>query len=148
VEANRLKQGDLLVLHSVSGRNTVPVEMAMEAREQGVFTIALTNIRYSSAVTSRHESGKRLFEVCDLVIDNGGVPGDAAVSLPGLPEAMGPTSTAAGSALLNGLLIEAVERLLARGITPPVFLSANVDGGDEHNRLLFEEYKDQIHYNG
>lgn len=146
VEQNGLKAGDVLLIHSVSGRNTVPVEMAIEAKAIGVTTIALTSLAYSRSVTSRHASGKRLFEVCDRVLDNGGVPGDAAVTLPGLPEAIGPTSTAAGAALLNALVIEAVECLLARGVTPPVFLSANLDGGDAHNRAIFEQYKDQIHY--
>lgn len=146
VEQNGLQAGDLLLIHSVSGRNTVPVEMALEAKARGVTTIALTSVAYSQSVTSRHESGKRLYEVCDLVIDNGGVPGDAAVTLPGLPEAIGPTSTSAGAALLNALVIEAVACLLANGTTPPVFLSANLDGGDAHNRAIFEQYKDQIHY--
>ena len=59
---------------------------------------------------------------------------------------MGPTSTAVGASLINTIVIEAVERLIARGIVPPVFMSANLDGGDEHNRKIFEEYKDNIFY--
>ena len=133
-------------IHSVSGRNTVPVEMAIEAKAAGIFTICITNLDYSKGVTSRHPSGKRLFEVCDLVIDNCGEKGDAAVSLEGLPEKIGPTSTAVGTALLNAMVIEAVEKMIADGIVPPVFMSANIDGGDEHNARIFEEYKDNIFY--
>ncbi len=147
LKENRVKEGDVLIIHSVSGRNNVPVEMAIEARKLGVTTVAITNIAYSSAVTSRHPSGKRLFEVCDLVLDNKGDVGDAAVTLEGLPEKIGPTSTAVGAALINAVVIETVGKMLEDGKIPPVFLSANLDGGDEHNKRIFEEYADQIFYN-
>ncbi|HIU29112.1 MAG TPA: SIS domain-containing protein [Candidatus Egerieisoma faecipullorum] len=143
---NHLRKGDVLLIHSVSGRNTVPVEMAIEASKTGVYVIALTNMEYSSGVASRHPSGKKLYEVSDLVLDNCGVAGDAAIRLEGLEEAIGPTSTAVGAALVNGLMIEVVEKLIEDKIVPPVFLSANLDGGDEHNRKIFEEYKDNIFY--
>lgn len=143
---NHLRKGDVLLIHSVSGRNTVPVEMAIEASKTGIYVIALTNMEYSSGAASRHPSGKKLYEVSDLVLDNCGVPGDAAIRLEGLEEAVGPTSTAVGAALMNGLIIEVVEKLINDKIVPPVFLSANLDGGDEHNRKIFKEYKDNIFY--
>ena len=143
---NHLRKGDVLLIHSVSGRNTVPVEMAIEASKTGVYVIALTNMEYSSGAASRHPSGKKLYEVSDLVLDNCCVPGDAAIRLEGLEEAVGPTSTAVGAALMNGLIIEVVEKLINDKIVPPVFLSANLDGGDEHNRKIFKEYKDNIFY--
>ena len=143
---NHVGEGDVLLLHSVSGRNTVPVEMAIEAKAMGVHTVCITNLEYSGSVTSRHPSGKRLFEVCDIVIDNCGVTGDAAVKLDGLEEKIGPTSTTVGTAILNAIVIEAVEQMIADGIVPPVFMSANIDGGDAHNARIFEEYKDNIFY--
>ena len=146
LKQNHVGEGDVLLLHSVSGRNTVPVEMAIEARAMGVHTVCITNLEYSNAVTSRHPSGKHLFEVCDIVIDNCGVTGDAAVKLDGLEEKIGPTSTTVGTAILNAIVIEAVEQMIADGIVPPVFMSANIDGGDAHNARIFEEYKDNIFY--
>lgn len=146
LKENRVKPGDVLILHSVSGRNNVPVEMALEARAMGVITICITNLEYSRSVSSRHPSGKRLFEACDIVIDNCGCTGDAAVALEGLSERIGPTSTAVGTALVNALVIETVGGMLADGVTPPVFMSANLDGGDAHNKKIFEEYKDNIFY--
>ena len=146
LEQNRLQAGDLLILHSVSGRNAVPVDMALWAAGHGVATVCLTNLAYSAAITARHPSGKRLFEVCDIVIDNKGAVGDAAVSLPGLPEKIGPTSTVVGAALINAIVIDAVEQLLADGLVPPVLMSANLDGGDAHNARIFEEYRDNIFY--
>lgn len=145
-DENKLKKGDVLIIHSVSGRNTVPVEMAQEASKSGVKTIAITNMEYSRAVTGRSPDKKKLYEVCDIVIDNCGCVSDASITIEGLPEKIGPTSTAVGSALLNALVIESVEKLIADGVVPPVFLSANIDGGTEHNAKVLEEYKDNIFY--
>ena len=145
-EENKLRRGDLLIIHSVSGRNTVPVELAIEAREHGVTTVALTNVSYSSSVTSRAPCGKRLFEVCDVVIDNCGCPGDACCEIDGLPEKIGPTSTAVGATIINAVIIDAVETLIGRGVVPPVFMSANLDGGPEHNDKILKEYNNNIFY--
>lgn len=146
LKENHVKEGDVLILHSVSGRNNVPVEMALEAKELGISTICITNLAYSQSVTSRHPSGKRLFEACDTVIDNCGCVGDAAIFLEGLPERIGPTSTVVGAALVNALVIETVGGMLSDGVLPPVFMSANLDGGDAHNKKIFEAYKDNIFY--
>ncbi|NLO45827.1 MAG: SIS domain-containing protein [Clostridiales bacterium] len=146
LESNNLKSGDMLILHSNSGRNTVPIEMAVEARQKGVFTVGFTSLKHSNSVTSRHPSGKHLCDVCDIVIDNCGVPGDAAIKLEGLAEMIGPTSTAVGVSLINSIVIETVEKLIADGIVPPIFMSANLDGGDEHNKKIFDEYADNIFY--
>ena len=110
-----LKEGDFLLIHSVSGRNAVSVDMALEASKRGVFVACLTNVKYSESVSSRHSSGKRLFEVCSLVLDNCGDIGDAAVSFSGFAEKTGPTSTAAGAAVLNAVVAEAVGIFLEKG---------------------------------
>lgn len=143
---NHVKADDVLIIHSVSGRNTVPVEMAQEAARLGVHTVCITNLNYSRTVTSRAPSGRRLFEVCDIVIDNCGAAGDASIALEGLEEKIGPTSTAVGAVLMNALVIETVELLLNNDIIPPIFMSANLNDGDEHNEQIFEKYKDNIFY--
>ena len=100
----------------------------------------------SSISTSRHSSGKRLFECADLVLDNCGAVGDAAVSIEDFAERTGPTSTAVGAAILNAMVCAAVGEFKRRGVTPPVFVSANLEGGDAHNKTVMEQYKDQICY--
>ena len=139
--------GDVLIAHSVSGRNPVTVEVAMEAKRAGAAVIALTNVAYSQSVLSRHPSGKRLYEVADIVLDNHGEIGDAAVPIAGVDQKAGPTSTVVGAAILNAIIAELVQRLVKGGMDcPPVFYSANLDGGDELNRSLALEYADCIHY--
>jgi uncharacterized phosphosugar-binding protein len=146
IAAHPLKAGDVMILHSVSGRNAVPIDAALSAKAAGLYTICLSNLKTSSAVPSRHESGKRLYEVCDLVIDNCGSYGDAELELPGFPEKIAPTSTAVGAALLNAVVARTVALILEMGLRPPVFVSSNVPGGDKHNARIMEEQGAQIHY--
>jgi uncharacterized phosphosugar-binding protein len=141
-----IKKGDLIIVHSVSGRNPVAIDLVLTAKEKGATIIAITNVKYSSMVTSRHKSGKRLFEVADLVIDNHGDLGDACVDIDGLQQKVAPTSTVIGASILNIIVSETVQVLVSKKIVPPVFFSANIDGGDEHNRNILTEYKEVIHY--
>lgn len=127
LNAYPLEPGDVLVIASNSGRNAVPVDMALLARERAITTIAITSLAHSRAFPSRHPSGQRLFEVADLVLDNAGVPGDAALDLPGLPRRIGPTSTLVGALLLNALVARAIERAIESGHTPDVYASSNAD---------------------
>lgn len=140
------KKGDTLFIHSVSGRNPVSIEMALSARHHGLNTIALTNLNYSQQVTSRDLSGKRLFEVCDIVIDNCGDFEDSSMQLDGLEQKMGPTSTIIGALIVNMIVMRTVDNLLQQGITPPVFHSANIDGGDAFNAEIMTRFKDRIYY--
>ena len=135
---------DVLFLISNSGRNSVPIDGALEGKKRGAVTVAVTSMTHSSAVTSRHPSGKRLFEVCDYVLDNCGVYGDACIELPGLTQAISPTSTVLGAALINLVMTETVRLLLERGVMPPVFASANTDEGDKANKAVIAEYKKRI----
>ncbi len=57
------------------------------------------------------------------------------------------TSTVIGAAILNSIVAATAQNLVKNGMKrPPIFYSANIDGGDELNEKLFEEYKDSIHY--
>lgn len=139
-----LGKDDLLLIASVSGRNPVAVELCTGARQRGTRVIALTSLTYSQTVAGR--GGGRLFEVADIVLDLPGVRGDAAIELDGLEQRVGPTSTAVGSAILQGLMVEVAARLLERGVQPPVFVSGNIDGADERNQALMARYRDRLSY--
>lgn len=140
-------EDDVLILHSVSGRNPIIIDLALAAKEKGVKIIGLTNVSYSQSVSSRHSSGKRLFEVSDIVIDNHGDIGDGSCELDGIQQKVGPSSTVVGATILNTIIVEVTRNLIAEGIQyPPIFYSANLDGGDKLNQELFENYREMIHY--
>lgn len=136
----KVDANDTLMIISNSGRNSVPVEMALEAKKRGTKVIALTSLTHSMQTTSRHTSGKKLYEVADVVIDNGAPKGDAAYEIEGLDTPTGPTSDAIGVTIAQALIAQVIDNLVKAGKTPPVFKSSNVDGADDYNNELFEKY--------
>ena len=140
------KAGDVLILHSVSGRNAVTIDMAEAAKEKGMTLIVVTNMNTATSVTSRHPSGKLLHDFADILIDNHGDHGDATVKLEGFEQRIASSSTVVGAAILNAVMVRACEMLLERGINPPVFMSGNIDGGDAYNKAVIAEHKENIFY--
>lgn len=135
-------ENDTIFLFSNSGRNAVPLEMALEMKKRNVRTICITNMAQSSQATSRHSSGLRLFEICDIVIDNCGCVGDAAMEIG--PYRCSPTSTVIGAAILQAIVCGVVAQLHEKAIVPEVFCSSNVDGGDEKNHHMIAQYRKEI----
>lgn len=140
------KEKDVIIIHSVSGRNAVTVDMAKAAREKGLTVIVITNLNTATAVTSRHPSGKMLHDFADILIDNHGDYGDASVELAGFVQRIASTSTVVGAAILNAVIARACEMLWEEGIQPPVFMSGNVDGGDAFNKAVIAEHAGNIFY--
>lgn len=140
-----VERGDVLMVASNSGRNAVPIEMVLAAQQRGLKVIVITNLAHCRAWPSRHRSGKNLADVADLVIDNCGVAGDAALELPGMPARLGPTSTITGALIVNSIIVQAIENALAREVTPEIYISSNSDG-DDHNEKLLQKYKHRIRH--
>jgi uncharacterized phosphosugar-binding protein len=134
---------DAFVLISSSGVNGAVVELAMLVKERGHPLIAITSVTHSTRMTSRHPSGGKLLDLADVVLDNGAPYGDAVLELPG-GGTYGAVSTITSALLAQLVVTRTIERLVALGETPPVYLSANVAGGDEHNRALEARYAGRI----
>ena len=141
-----VSEGDVLIIHSVSGRNAVTIDVAESAREKGMTVIVVTNMNTASSVTSRHPSGKMLHDFADILIDNHGDLGDATIKLEGFEQKLASSSTVVGAAILNAVTARASEILWEKGIQPPVFMSANIDGGDAYNQAVIQKHKNQIFY--
>ncbi len=139
-----LQAGDTLIVISNSGTNSVPLEMAMGAKERGVYVIAITSLKHSKKVTARHESGKKLFEVADLVIDNQTEYGDASFLVPGCDITTGPISDFIGIALVQALVVAITEALVAKGIDPPILCSSNVDDGAKRNAKYLDGFRENF----
>lgn len=139
-----MSENDTVIIISNSGRNGVIVDMALLCKEKGLNVIALTNLEHTYAGASRHKCGKRLCEIADTVLDNGGCVGDACVEIDGVSGKICPTSTVCGALILNAVVAEVVDICAKNGFYPEHFASSNIDGGDEINNRLVEKYKNRI----
>ena len=109
-----ISPNDVALIISNSGRNAVPVELAMEMKSRSVPIIAITSLQHSRSSTAAHPAGKRLFELADIVIDNGAPSGDAIINLAGVAGAMAPASTVTGAAIVHSIMLEAAAELVKR----------------------------------
>lgn len=141
-----LRENDCVIIISNSGRNPFIIELAMHVKSKNIPLIAVTALEVSRNTPSRHSSGKRLFELADVVLDNHSNEGDAAVQIEGLETKVGGTSSIAADLLLNQAVIFAIKEMMSRGFTPPVLMSSNIDGGPEFNEKLMEKYKENYGY--
>ena len=135
-----IQKGDIMIITSNSGRNAVPIEMAMRCQKEGIYTVAVTNLEQSKNTTSRHPSGKRLFECVDAIIDTAGPTGDSMMTIGSIKT--GPASSITSIFLLNTIVTEAIKILDAEGIKAPVLQSQNVDGFD--NDAIYKAYEGKV----
>jgi len=135
-----LKAGEVIFVISNSGRNPEPIEVAIRAKEMNLHVVAVTSLIHSQSVASRHSSGKKLYELAEVVLDTGTPAGDAGLSFEGLPVRAGALSTVLGAALMNAVMVEAIQYILDKGQVPPVLMSANLDGADEYNAHVMARY--------
>lgn len=145
MEESDVRENDCFIIISNSGRNPMGIEIADYAKKKGCKIIVVTSLDVSKKLTSRHSSGKKLYDFADAVLDNRGVEGDAAVEVKGLPVKVGGTSSVTAAVLLNCAMLEAIELMQSKGYTPPVYMSANVDGGPEFNKKLTDKYADRLY---
>ncbi len=132
--------GEMILIYSNSGVNTLPVEMALVAREKGLQVVSICSKDYAR-VAPLSAIGKRLYEVSDFELDNGGVPGDAIVPVEGTEWKVSASSTIINAMLWNCLLTETVFLLQERDVELPIIVSLNMKGGAEHNQKVFEKWQ-------
>jgi uncharacterized phosphosugar-binding protein len=137
------RPGDLFVIASNSGVNGSIVELATVVKEKGHPLIAITSLQHTSGVESRHPSGKKLIDFADVVLDNHSPYGDSVLDLPDGGKVCAVSSITA--ALIAQMMVaEVLRRFGEAGQTPPVYLSANIPGGDDHNHALEAQYAGRI----
>ncbi|MGG0657620.1 sugar isomerase domain-containing protein [Rummeliibacillus pycnus] len=135
---------DVLIIISTSGRNVVPIDVALLAKQAGVFTISLQSLNYSNQ-PSRHATKKRLEEIVDVVINTHVPIGDGVLNHEGIQ--YGPVSTTIGATILNALISQVIEDLSHDNNALPVFGSCNVENASRNNESLIEQYKHRINFN-
>lgn len=140
-----MEPGEVIIVISNSGKNAAPIEVALEAAGLGQRVVAITSLGMSQAANSEHASGKRLFECAEFVLDNLGIPGDAALDVPGQPGVKtAPLSTVSGALLINLLVCEAIQWMTDHGHTAPILRSGNICGGKEYNEQISARYRNRL----
>lgn len=138
-----LEQHDVLVVISTSGRNPIPVEIALRAKKLGITVIALQSLFYRQQ-PSRHPSGKRLEDVASIILNSHVPVGDGVIN--NQQHQYGPVSTIIGTTILNEVIVQAIQILQSNNIEPPVFSSNNIEA-ENNNEDWIQKYQNRINFN-
>lgn len=140
LDSSKLTAGDVLIINSNSGRTANVIEVALHCKTRGITTIAVCSREQMERCDPAHRSGKKLFDVADICIDNCGLHGDAMIDVKD-NEKMCPASGLAATYVLWAIQAEAVERLQAKGVNPTIYRSVHVSGHEyiDNQRKRFLE---------
>lgn len=134
-----IKENDCFIIISNSGKNPLHSEVASYIKSKNLKLIVVTNLNQS--LKTKVNFDKKLYEYADVVIDNCCFDGDCSININKYDLKVGPISTIAVSYILNKVILNSYEILLDDEVVPPVFKSANCDGGREYNAMLLENYQ-------
>ncbi len=138
------KPGEVLIIANAYGINTMTIDTVLEAKKRKMVTIGITSTGFADNVEknhpARHETGKNLYQEVDYFINTFMPYGDAVVDIEGMEQKTAPTSTLTNVFAINMLMLNAVKKLKEMGINPPLWMSANLPGGDEQNKALEEKF--------
>lgn len=138
---------DTLWVFSHSGINNVNIDVALRAKELGMKVIVSGSEQGFRGVASRHSSGKKLFDLADVVIDSCVPATDAAVPIKNHFDRVGPLSTLGFVTVVWMTISTVAEILVERGVTLHIHPSHNIPGDTTaHDRLdaALAEYKRRV----
>jgi uncharacterized phosphosugar-binding protein len=139
----QIASGDVMMIHSVSGSRGMPISLAIGAKARGAMVLAITSLNYSKSLQPVHPSGKRLYEVADLVIDDCGPVGDTLIQVPGMEEEICASSGLSFVYIMWAMEAEICALLTARGIPPHVYRNANLPGAQQVNESIVKAYAEE-----
>jgi uncharacterized phosphosugar-binding protein len=143
---------EVIIIANAYGINAMCLDTVLEAKRRKMVTIAVTSREFADRLPkdhpSRHPSGKNLYQEADYFINCHLPYGDAIIEVEGCRQKTGPTATICNVIALNLLVIETVKQLVALGVDPPLWMSANLPGGDEANRAYVEKYIPRLKHLG
>ena len=147
-----LTPGEVIIIVNAYGINAMTIDTVLEAKKRKMISIAITSKEFADRLDhdhpSRHPSGKNLYQEADYFINCHLPYGDAVIEFEGCPQKTGPTSTMCNVFAINLLMIATVKKLVSEGEEPPLWMSANLPGGDKANRQLEEKWIPRIKHLG
>lgn len=146
----RIQKGEVLIVFHNIGINAATIDAALQAKEAGARIIAVSSSHWQEEMPAdhfiRHPSGKNLFELADVCIDDYNPVGDALIRVDGFETPIAPVSNITDFYIAHRLEIETVKLCVQKGCVPPVWSSANAPGGDERNARYVEKYLPRVKY--
>lgn len=144
------QKGEVIIINHSIGVNAATIDAAMACKERGLKIIAISSSNWQEKVPKghviRHQSGKNLFDFADVCIDHKNPFGDAVIEIEGADTPIGPVSSMIDCYVMQRLVIDTVEKLVEKGVKPPLWRSGNVPGGDEFNKKNVEKYINRVKY--
>ncbi|MBR0083172.1 MAG: sugar isomerase domain-containing protein [Bacteroidales bacterium] len=148
VKYYKVQPGEVFIIFHNIGINPATIDAALEAKRCGAKLIAVSSSHWQEEMPQdhfiRHSSKKNLFDLADVCIDDYNPVGDALIRVPGLDRSFGPVSNIVDFYIAHWLEIDTINKCLAKGITPPVWSSANEPGGDEINAAYLKKYFNRV----
>lgn len=138
-----IRPQDSFIIISNSGINGVVIDFAIKAKAEGHKVIVVTSWQHTSAEASRHPSGKKLYEMGDVVIDNCGPQGDALIET-GKIEKICSISSITGAFIAQSITTETCRLLSEKGVELPLLLSEETEENRSHNAELRQKYAGRI----
>lgn len=139
-DQHKIDANDIIIVISNSGRNAMPIEIAMRAKQEGLKVIGITSMIQTLNYPSRHSSGKKLYEIADLILNNYVPSGDGILRIDG--NLTGAVSTISGLMLVHTITTEGMKIAANQGVKLPIYFSQNIDGFS--NEELYKLYEGRI----
>ena len=142
LDKSHLRDGDVLLQVSNSGKEAFTVGVGAEAKKRGALLVVFTSLDFSKKLESKHSSGKKLYEIADHVIDLHAPFGDALLEIEGIDTPVGASSGVMTAVALWSFMSELTALLSSQGHPPAVYRSVNMPDGfafNEKQQKLYEQ---------
>ena len=140
----RVKKGDCMLQVNAYGINAVTIDTAQYCKDHEIPLIAITAPALTDMInpkqSNRHPSGKKLYELADVVIDDYTPYGEALVPIEGCEYKASPASTVINVFIVDAINAKVCEILASRGEKPAVWVSGNCPDGDRLNQENLDKY--------
>lgn len=143
-------EGDVVLVFHSYGFNAPTIDCALRAKEKGAQVVGISSSDWHKTIPAdfpiRHKSGKNLFDVADICIEDYVPFGDTVIDVEGFDRPITGISSTIDFYIAHRLEMECVKACVSRDIEPPVWSSANIPDGDKKNEELRKKYNPRVKF--
>lgn len=133
----KLDDRDLYCLVSAEGNEPLTLALAHEVKAHGQELVAVVN-----RATLNKEKGETVADLADCILDMGADDPDIALRFNDLM--IGQLGSTLANIAAQMITAEMYAWYIRRGLEAPVLLSANIEGADQHNAALTDQYNGRV----